>query len=120
MKYLTTTLFLLVLFSSCKDEDSCTSVDYEVAFLLEAGQNYCFPDDTQLEVKTLNNEYCPCDVQCIWGGQMTVDMVWTHPDGTETVYKHNSAADIISNEQIPDGIVVTTDLELTHLSGYLD
>jgi len=112
MKNLLISLVLLGLLCACNNDDmpkQCTTVQYGTAFLIETNNTYCFTDDTQLEVVSLNNEYCPCDVNCFWSGQLTIDIKWTFADGSTKTYKHNAAASVMANEELPDGLEVRAD-----------
>lgn len=67
---------LLLLFSfslGCTNSDPvCTDVEYDTPFTIEKGGNYCFPDGNYFEVTSLLNAFCPCNAECIWGGEMLI------------------------------------------------
>ncbi len=101
-------LLLALILISCSDESPvCTEKAYGEAFPILAGESYCFEDDTELNVVSLNNEFCPCNMQCFWEGQMTINMEWAMSDGTVIEYLHNTAEQI-ENEVLPGGIVVSS------------
>lgn len=111
-KLLVLLLGLALVSCSDGDEKTCTDVTYSTEFTVASGSSYCFPDGIELAITTLNNEFCPCNVECIWEGQMTIDMVWTLADGTMLDYKYLAAPQSqVSNEPLPDGMIILADQE---------
>lgn len=107
-------LFLICALVSCSDGDgdakNCTDVAYSTEFTIEPGSSYCFSDGVELSITSLNNEFCPCNVECIWEGQMTIDMVWTLTDGSTLDYNYQAAVQMQQqNEELPDGMIFITD-----------
>jgi len=66
---------------SCTQSGDCTEVEYDTAFTIVADETYCFPDGAELLINGFNNEFCPCNVDCVWEGQMTLDVEWTDDSG---------------------------------------
>lgn len=97
----------LLAFMSCSKSDSCTEVSYSEAFKIEADESYCFDDGTELQIRSINNEFCPCEAVCIWEGQMTVDMTWTFPGQDPLEFIHNGAS-TVANEELPMGLLVAS------------
>lgn len=67
----------ILIFSCNKHEDqsklSCIDVEYDLFFTIEDGKTYCFPDNNTISISSLANEYCPCNVVCVWEGQMMMN-----------------------------------------------
>ena len=71
---ITSYLFLLVLLVSCTSSENET-ISFNEAFQVEEGKSYVLGDAT-LESMQINQNYCPCDVQCITAGEAWV--TFTH------------------------------------------
>jgi len=112
MKYkiLAAALLALSLFSCSKEdtlEQACNEELYGATFDIEAGETYCFEDDTELKVVALNNEFCPCNTDCFWEGQLTINMEWTPAGGETIAYLYNTASDVVANDTLPDGLALS-------------
>ena len=119
--------FLLVLLLPClllvscrdEDDDTCIEADYGVTLLVEVGDTYCFSDELEMKIVSLNNEFCPCGVDCVWEGQLAIEMEWKLADdsditgwilepGESVEHTHLSAMD---DEMLLDDIRITTLME---------
>lgn len=114
LKYLFLIPFTISILASCGDPEeeilTCRDVAYDVAFVIEAGNSYCFPDEVILEVTALNNAFCPCNLVCVWEGQMTVDMEWTFPGEEPIEYIYQAGfLPAQQNDFLPDGIEISAD-----------
>ena len=59
------------LFNACgKAVEECVDVEYTKSFTIEKEGKYCLPDGNYFEVEELENGFCPCNVICIWEGEM--------------------------------------------------
>ena len=64
-------LFAILTFLSCdKSNLECNDIDYGKLFIVEANNIYCLPDGNYLEVKELDNQFCPYNFACLWEGEM--------------------------------------------------
>ena len=115
---------LAFLFVSCSDSDDvseddvseeassmCNDVTYDDPFDVELDGVYCFPDGTQLTVLEIKNDFCPCNVVCIWQGEMVINMEWT--DGT-TVEEFRYGSDdnpAAADNLLPNGALITDEDE---------
>lgn len=109
------TLSLLLCLSACSKDNEpttppCNDEEYGTVFTIHPGETYCFSDNTELKIVSLINEFCPCNLQCFWEGQMTISMEWTMPDGALIEYNYNTAPQL-TNEDLPDGLVISYLLE---------
>lgn len=99
------TVFITLCFLSCTKEENpetvaCSQEKYDTAFSVEAGETYCFDDDTELKVVELKNEFCPCNVVCVSAGSMTLKMEWTLPSG-----------EFVEGVETPDGYTIAYEME---------
>ena len=70
MKYFFFLFLATILFSCNKSDNDCNDVEYDQSFTIEEGIKYCFSDGNSLIVEELENAFCPCDVICVWEGEM--------------------------------------------------
>jgi len=82
------TLFYLlsILLFSCGDDNNCDQV-FNTPFTVEEGETYCFTDNSTIEITSISNSYCACDVQCILEGEANVEGVYTGTDGVGTNFR---------------------------------
>lgn len=80
--FISCSLYILLLTSACTKEEvaTCTEVDYETAFIVESDKIYCFDDGSQIQIDSIGNALCPCDVDCIWGGEILIYLQAQEPD----------------------------------------
>jgi len=113
--FLLTILALGFLCTACNKDGNdtssleCQDVNYSSAFSIEANNKYCFPDEVSLTILDIKNEFCPCFANCIWEGEMVIDMQWILASGETTIFSFHQAATI--NDSLPSSIMVTTDVE---------
>jgi len=104
MKYLLLNSLLILALSvtiiSCSKKDDCIEVQYNTSFKVESGESYCFPDDMSITIESLDNEFCPCDVGCVWEGQMEVEMMITI-DGEDYEYTYYSGGVVADSFALP-------------------
>jgi len=60
--------------SSPQESADCIETDYGIDFTAEAENIYCFSDDLMIEIVSLENALCPCNVLCDWDGEIIVHM----------------------------------------------
>jgi len=104
MKYLFLLLTIILAVSACeKNADlNCEAVNYDEVFVVEQGRSYCFSNDLQITIDSIENHFCPCFVRCIWGGEMLIQM--TIEKGNEVIdytlhgAKKNEALNLIEME----------------------
>lgn len=112
-KYIFSCIFLSVICIACSDSDepetkseACIDVEYNETFAVEVDGQYCFPDGTELKVNAFRNDFCPCNVICVWQGQMVIEMEWT--DGTEVVeFEYQSDDNPNFDNSLPNGAVIS-------------
>lgn len=77
--------FLLLFVAACIKEEvaTCTEVVYETLFTIEADKNYCFDDGSEIRVDSIENALCPCDADCIWGGEILIHLQIQEADNEE-------------------------------------
>ena len=110
MKYLACLLFSLLLISCSKsNEDSdtkeCTPVEYNTTFSMVLDDEVCFPDGSGFIVKTITDEFCPCDAVCFWEGELRVMIETIETDGEKDLISFGSSSyttnpSILSNSRI--------------------
>jgi|GEM_PF-3835989 len=84
---------LVALLTACSNTDEC---DYSFGSPLEvkAGETYCLPDGSSLKVIEITSSYCPCNVDCIWEGEATIEALRSSHDGSsEAVLIHEKVLD---------------------------
>jgi len=106
LKVLLPLLLLTLIIISCTKIGDCTEVSYNTPFTIIAEETYCLPDGAELLIKSLNNEFCPCEAVCIWEGQMTLDVTWTDTEGNSTDGTMSTHHNItMPSEDIPDLLI---------------
>jgi hypothetical protein len=110
-----TTIFIaaaLLLLASCSNSNDECNTDFNQAFKIKEGQTFCLADETTVHVDLIGNNYCPCNVQCIWAGETFVELTHTLANGTaESVILHEIMED--QNPSWADISFVKTDEECT-------
>lgn len=100
--------------AACGDsEEECQEASYASNITIMEDDILCFDDGVELQINSLNNEFCPCNVQCVAAGFISIDMVWTLADGTTLNLTHNETMDAIPiPTQIPPGnFEITADID---------
>jgi len=109
-------LFSVLFLIACSDGENdgvsekiciCRDVDYSTEFIIEADSEYCFPDGVILEVSSIDNEFCPCNVVCVSPGTMVIKTVWTLSDGGSLDYTFPSPLGTV----LPDGMTLIADAD---------
>jgi len=101
------TTLVLFLFSCKKDESgSCIDADYSIAFTIEEGNTYCMPDGLEIAVTEIKNEFCPCDLECFWEGQMIIEFDFTM-DGESMAHTFGSS-EATASAPAPYGLTIST------------
>jgi hypothetical protein len=96
MRYLTV-IFATLLFLSCSKADDntekkdCTEVEFNSSFLITLDEEVCFPDGSGFIVKTITEEFCPCDAVCIWAGELRVLVETIAPNGDKDLFTFGSS-----------------------------
>jgi len=102
-----------LLVASCSKKDDCIEVQYDTSFKVESGESYCFPDDMSITIESLDNEFCPCDVVCVWEGQMEVEMMITI-DGEDYEYTYYSGGVVADSFALPIMLdILSADIEFS-------
>ncbi len=61
----------MMFISACTKQDcGLVEVNYDEYFTINKCGKYSFPDENYFEVKNLVNEFCPCNAECFWEGEM--------------------------------------------------
>ncbi|THH40720.1 hypothetical protein [Neolewinella litorea] len=110
MRYLIITLLPLFLLACTKEE-----VQPECPTGIGVGDLLTLPDDSALTLVRINDNRCPCDVQCFWAGYLQA--VLTDGDTTLTVSDVHVAdslgiVDVVYYRGFPiaiDSVVLLTD-----------
>ena len=114
MKYLFLTLALI--FTACSDDSdgqdgNCKEVEYNDQFEIKPDFCYLFDDGVELRISALNNEFCPCDVICVWEGQLKIDMEWIFGGDEILTYTYNAGGGVMSNDTLPNNLQIIHDNE---------
>ena len=96
-------LILLSLnFISCQKETvGCNDVEYATSFKIKQGYKYCFADGNYFIVEEMRNEFCPCNGECVWEGEMILKyetMVNTQIISKTVGSSNNTDSVFISNQ----------------------
>ena len=84
--------------TSChKDVLICTDVNYDVAFKMEKGKKYCFPDGNFFIADELGNAFCPCAGECVWEGEMILKH---HGEESGTTFSKETGSSIRTDSHI--------------------
>ena len=73
-KIIISCLCLSLICSSCSKFGVCDNVEYNDTFEIEEDGRYCFSDGSELTIIAFRNEFCPCNSDCFWAGQMVEEM----------------------------------------------
>lgn len=80
--------FIIGLTSCDKNDDlielTCSEAQYNERITVSDNTAFCFPDGQEIQVLSLINAFCPCNVMCIWEGQLSLQVRWIDADGVET------------------------------------
>lgn len=105
MKNVITLLLFAIFLISCGKEDpksdsrDCTEVEYEMSFDVQLEDEVCFPDGNSFIVEDIIYGFCPCDVVCIWAGELEIKLKTTSTDETTKVITIGSTT-LIHNRNI--------------------
>jgi len=112
LSVLTIILMTFVLFSCSKSENEiCIEVNYDEKFSIEEGKEYCFPDESVLKIVAFRNEFCPCNVICVWEGQMVVEMEWQAVGDSTYFFDYLSSNNTNFPTNFPSGLEITEEDE---------
>lgn len=64
-------LIALSMLSCGSSDDSCNN-SFDEAFEVKEGRTYCLPDGSELNITSITDSYCACDVDCIWQGEALI------------------------------------------------
>lgn len=93
-------ILIILLFTACGSSDDCIEVNYDNPFIIEINQDYCLPDGTVLQAEAFVNNYCPCLAECIWEGELVIEMLI----GGSPYSFHST--DMINMEEAPFDLVI--------------
>ena len=66
-------LFILLIFSSCREDMPCYRFNFGSETVFLADEPYCAEDmELTLQLEEINESCCPEGVVCVWAGQVTV------------------------------------------------
>lgn len=75
MKYLILAAIFTSVFSCSKGTNNdCQSIEFNNKFEAKVGVKYCVDDDNSLTIKSIDNQLCPCNADCIWEGEYILDL----------------------------------------------
>lgn len=75
MKYLIFTTVIILIFSCTKATNSdCETIRFNDKFQAKVGEKYCVNDSNSLTIKSIDNQLCPCNADCIWEGEFILDL----------------------------------------------
>ena len=74
MRYLYTLLMALILLSCSENEaeKGCREVEYDKVFEMKVSDEVCFPDGNTILLEKIEHQLCPCDVVCVWEGDLFI------------------------------------------------
>jgi len=112
MNYLTIIYASLLILSCSKIDDNtekkdCTQVDYNSSFSIVFGEEVCFPDGSGFIVKTITDEFCPCDAVCVWEGELRVLVETVDANGEKDLFTFGSSSYDSKPEILPHGKIET-------------
>ena len=99
MKYLLlliSPLFILSCSKSDIEKPDCTPVMYSESFSVVLNDEICLPDGSGFIVKTITDEFCPCDVACVWEGELKVMIETIEANGEKDLFSFGSSSYIES------------------------
>jgi len=105
--FLLVVIAVATLASCSKNRNECVQIEYNQVFTASEGETYCLPDGNEIVVEELINAFCPCDMMCLWGGEVMARMDLTIEDELIQYLYHGDH--IVSvNEALP------SDMEFHH------
>ena len=67
---------ICTLFFSCSDKQTENGFEYNQAFIMKYGTTYTHnTDNLTIEIKSIQEERCPKDVDCIWEGRAFITFI---------------------------------------------
>lgn len=72
-------LFLL----SCSSDENCSSENYDSRFEFQWGDCFVFDDGIEMEIKEIDDQRCPCNVQCVWEGEFIFNLIIREADSEQ-------------------------------------
>jgi hypothetical protein len=97
MKYLTLIAATLLFISCAKTDDDvekkdCIEIEFNSSFSIVLDDEVCFPDGSGFIVKTISDEFCPCDAVCIWEGELRVLVETVDANGEKDLFTFGSSS----------------------------
>ncbi len=72
---LTIAAFFILSMNSCSKSDDCTEVQINEVFEFQQSDLICLDSNTEIEIKSINDQRCPCNVQCVWEGEFIFELI---------------------------------------------
>ena len=70
-------LISLIIFLSCNKQEDCQVIDIDQLFQFQEGDIFCLGTDIEIQIKTVDDQRCPCDVVCVWEGEFVYELIIT-------------------------------------------
>jgi hypothetical protein len=92
MKQLFSIFCIVFYLSSCSDKsfEECVDVSLEKPFIAVVGKSYCLDEENYLKIDSIDNQLCPCNVVCVWEGEMYIHFSGKSA-GKEFLYKFGTS-----------------------------
>jgi hypothetical protein len=63
------------MFSCSKgSNNNCQTINFNDKFQAKVGEKYCVNDENSMTIKSIDNQLCPCNADCIWEGEYILDL----------------------------------------------
>lgn len=89
MKNIFYILSILIVFSCTKkeilesDSRNCQEAAYDSEFEVQLSDEVCFPDGNTLIINRIEHQFCPCEVVCVWEGDLFLSFTNTADNVTK-------------------------------------
>lgn len=95
---------LTILLLICCDDNitenknsSCQEIEHNTSLEINLESSACLPDGRLFKIIQARDEFCPCDVICIWEGQLVIVIE------TEDLDQTTTEVTVCSTKNIPHG-----------------
>lgn len=106
---------LLILSCNKSEEETeikdCIEVEYNTTFSAILNDEVCFPDGSGFTVKTITDEFCPCEVVCVWEGELEVMVETTDINGDKELFTFGSSSFDLMPQILPNARIETFNFE---------
>jgi len=90
IRQITFTICLLsfISFLSCSKQDDCQVINFDQLFQFQEGDIFCLGTDIEIQIKTVEDQRCPCEVVCVWEGEFIYELIITSNSEEEKYFLH--------------------------------